>query len=102
MFEGIAILIENNMQPCSVKALTGLECTGCGIQRSIVLLLKGELWSSIKMYPALVPLILTVILIIVDFFTFDEFISKLLLYFYIFTGVLIFGNFITKTIIYYG
>lgn len=102
MFESIAFYIENNMEACSIKYWTGFECMGCGIQRSIVLLLKGNAWASFQMYPALIPLVLTSILIVVDFFTLDELINKLLLYFYILTGTLIVGNFLIKTIITYG
>lgn len=35
----------------------GMECPGCGIQRAWVLLLKGQVWESIKMYPALMPML---------------------------------------------
>ena len=35
-----------------------MECMGCGLQRSFVLLLKGELGASIALYPALLPMLL--------------------------------------------
>jgi hypothetical protein len=44
--------------PCIFKSLFGYECPGCGIQRSFILLIKGQLHASIEIYPALIPLIL--------------------------------------------
>jgi len=49
--------LEDNQMSCQIKEMTGHECMGCGLQRSILLLLKGEFWASIQMYPALLPLI---------------------------------------------
>ena len=34
-----------------------MDCMGCGMQRAIILLLKGEFAASFKMYPALFTLI---------------------------------------------
>ena len=45
------------MLPCLNKKLFGLECMGCGLQRSIVLLFKGEFIAAFYMYPALYTLI---------------------------------------------
>lgn len=35
-----------------------MDCPGCGIQRSFVLLLKGDIKASFFMYPALLPILL--------------------------------------------
>jgi hypothetical protein len=51
---------ENNMLTCSIKGLTGLECPGCGMQRALVSLLRGNLSESIMHHPALIPLIFTI------------------------------------------
>lgn len=48
--------------PCQIKKRIGIECPGCGLQRSVELLLNGEFGASIAMYPALLPAILTFIL----------------------------------------
>lgn len=50
------------MLSCPYKFITGIDCPGCGIQRSFVLLLKGDLISSFSLYPALLPVIFTLIL----------------------------------------
>lgn len=47
---------ENHMLPCPVYQLIGYECPGCGMQRAIIELMKGNLWESIINYPALLPL----------------------------------------------
>jgi hypothetical protein len=51
------------MIPCSWKATFGIECFMCGLQRSFLLLLKGEWYESFMLFPALIPLILTFALV---------------------------------------
>lgn len=46
------------MIPCLSKQVFGIECPGCGLQRSVALLLKGEFLESFAMYPALLPMAL--------------------------------------------
>jgi hypothetical protein len=41
------------MIPCLFKTLFGIECLGCGLQRAIVLLFKGNLIEAFRMYPAI-------------------------------------------------
>ncbi|MBL4604087.1 MAG: DUF2752 domain-containing protein, partial [Flavobacteriaceae bacterium] len=40
------------MLPCYSKQLFGVDCLGCGLQRSFILLTKGEFIEAFKMYPA--------------------------------------------------
>ncbi|GAB4166118.1 MAG: DUF2752 domain-containing protein [Winogradskyella sp.] len=49
--------LEDYMLPCANKALFGYECMGCGLQRSAVLLLRGQVVESFLMYPGLYTLI---------------------------------------------
>jgi hypothetical protein len=53
------------MQSCAFKQATGKDCPGCGSQRSFILLLKGHLWESVCMYPALIPIIILFLFLIV-------------------------------------
>ena len=46
------------MLSCSWKTYLNQECMGCGLQRAIIHLLKGEFIESFKMYPALFTLII--------------------------------------------
>ena len=50
--------LEENLLSCSWKTYLDQECMGCGMQRAILLFLKGEFVASIKMYPALFTLII--------------------------------------------
>jgi hypothetical protein len=50
--------LETHQMVCPFKAMTHMDCPGCGIQRSFVLLLKGNISDSFFMYPALIPIIL--------------------------------------------
>jgi Protein of unknown function (DUF2752) len=57
-FINIINWLEQHQLPCMFKSITHFDCPGCGIQRSFVLLLKGQWLESFKMYPALLPVLL--------------------------------------------
>ncbi|MGL2986303.1 DUF2752 domain-containing protein [Flavobacterium sp. RSSA_27] len=44
--------LEKYMIPCLSKTLFGIECLGCGFQRALLLVLKGEWSAAFAMYPA--------------------------------------------------
>lgn len=46
------------MIPCINKKLFGYECLGCGTQRALVLLFKGEFNAAFHMFPAIFTTIL--------------------------------------------
>lgn len=52
------------MLSCPYKYLTGIDCPGCGIQRSFLLLIKGEFIQSFLLYPALIPLLIMILYLI--------------------------------------
>ncbi|WP_346881453.1 DUF2752 domain-containing protein [uncultured Algibacter sp.] len=60
--------MEEYMLPCINKKLFGMECMGCGIQRSFALLLKGEFIDAFFMYPAIYSLILLFLSIGINIF----------------------------------
>jgi hypothetical protein len=62
--------VANHLLSCPLKQTFGLDCPGCGFQRSILLLIKGDFNSSLKMYPATVP-ILTLLLFLPTHLKFD-------------------------------
>ncbi|WP_199185110.1 DUF2752 domain-containing protein [Aquimarina sp. I32.4] len=56
------------MLPCLNKKLLGIDCLGCGMQRSIVLFAKGEFVVAFHMYPAIYPLFILLLFICFNFF----------------------------------
>jgi hypothetical protein len=61
--------MEKYMLPCLMKKFFGIECFGCGLQRSVLLFAQGEFVAAFKMYPALYPLLLLLGTIVLEQFT---------------------------------
>ena len=57
MLQDIINWLEAHMQPCLYKEAIGMECPGCGFQRALIAMLKGDIWESIRMFPGLIPMI---------------------------------------------
>ncbi|WP_371413529.1 DUF2752 domain-containing protein [Flavobacterium sp. YO64] len=55
------------MIPCMFKTLFGIECLGCGFQRSLFLLFQGEFLAAFNMYPAVYTTLLFLILVVLYF-----------------------------------
>lgn len=49
---------EDYMLPCMNKSLFGIDCMGCGTQRALILLSKGEFKEAFYMFPAIYTTIL--------------------------------------------
>lgn len=56
--------LEAHQLSCWIKSVIGIECPGCGMQRAVLLLLKGDFGTSFSVYPGLLPLLLFLILIV--------------------------------------
>lgn len=96
--ESFIHFLENNMLSCSWKTFLDQECMGCGMQRAIILLLKGEFLASIKMYPALIPLLVMFGYLAFHLkFNFENG-PQILKYLFIFNVLLIVINFLTNLI----
>ena len=54
------------MLPCLNKKLFGVDCLGCGLQRSLLHILKGEFAEAFKMYPAIFTIIILVVFILIN------------------------------------
>lgn len=52
---GFISFLEENLLSCQWKK-AGVECTGCGMQRAIIHLLKGEFAEAFYIYPAVYSL----------------------------------------------
>jgi hypothetical protein len=49
--------LDDYMLPCLWKQTFNIDCMGCGMQRSISLILSGDLVAAFYMYPAIYSLI---------------------------------------------
>ena len=67
---------------CPYKYYFGIECLGCGLQRSIYSIFKFELVQSIQFFPGLFPLILFLILEVFYLFGFKS--NRMKLFIFIF------------------
>jgi len=90
--------LENYMLPCINKKLFGMDCMGCGFQRSLLLLIKGDFVAAFKMYPAIYTLLFFIVYIFLNIkFRFNN--SQMIIRsLFIINTVLILGNFILKLI----
>jgi hypothetical protein len=62
------VSLEKYMIPCLFKTLFGIECLGCGFQRSLFLLFQGEFLAAFKMYPAIYSTLLFFFFLALYFF----------------------------------
>ncbi len=83
--------MEEFLLPCLNKQLFGMECHGCGGQRSALLLLKGDFHGAFLMFPAIYP-----ILILLGFVLFNLF-YKFQYDYYIKMGLILLTGFILIT-----
>lgn len=44
--------MEDYMLPCMFKKFFGVDCIGCGLQRSLILVFKGRFSDAFYMFPA--------------------------------------------------
>lgn len=49
------------MLTCPGKYFFHIDCPGCGLQRSVIALLEGDLAKSLALYPATIPIFFCVI-----------------------------------------
>jgi hypothetical protein len=95
-FTGIIPWLQNHLLACPFKKLTGIDCPGCGFQRSVIELLQGNLNQSLHYYPATIPLLITASLFIIDkqlIFANKEWVKKGVV---MFTAFVIAGSYILK------
>lgn len=88
--------LEKYMLPCMNKKLFGMECMGCGIQRSIALILDGRFVDAFYMYPAIYPLMLFFVFIGLNIFDKSRSYHKLILIMGIITSVVMVVSFLYK------
>lgn len=88
--------IEDYMLPCLNKKYLGMECPGCGLQRSAVMIVKGEFVDAFFMYPAVYSLIAFFGFVIFNHFKTYKYANKIIITLAILNVVIIVGSFLTK------
>ncbi|MEN8788929.1 MAG: DUF2752 domain-containing protein [Flavobacteriaceae bacterium] len=87
---------ETALLPCLNKQLLGMDCPGCGLQRSVLLLFDGDFTAAFFMYPALYPMILLMLFLLVDQFLKIKYANTISIILMISTVTLIMTNFLYK------
>jgi hypothetical protein len=83
-------------QPCFYKEHFGFECPGCGFQRALYKLLHGQVCTSIRIFPALIPLVILFIFLIIHIIFKLKHGSGILIVLFIINVTLIAGNYLIK------
>jgi hypothetical protein len=58
--------LQNKLLTCPFKKITGIDCPLCGLQRSVIALMRGDFTESFKYQPATLLFILLLVLSIPD------------------------------------
>ncbi|QRM91043.1 DUF2752 domain-containing protein [Lacinutrix sp. WUR7] len=86
------------MLPCLNKKLFGMDCPGCGMQRSIALVVQGDFKAAFYMYPAIFTIILMVVILALHTKYKFKYGHNVLLGLFIINVIIIFTNYINKFI----
>ncbi|MDJ1479489.1 DUF2752 domain-containing protein [Cytophagaceae bacterium YF14B1] len=65
-YQDIIDWISHHLLTCPFKKVFLIDCPGCGLQRSIVALLRGDFNESWHMYPATLPMLLLIGFVLVN------------------------------------
>lgn len=90
--------LEQHLSPCFFKSQFGMECPGCGMQRSLIALLKGDIMQSLHYHIALIPFIITLILLITQLIVKNENGGKWVMWAFIITTVITLLQFVVRQI----
>lgn len=87
---------EDYMLPCLNKKLFGIDCPGCGLQRSVVLVSKGELKGAFYMFPAIYTTFLFIIAVVFHFVLKKKSTARLIIFLAILNSLIIIVAYIIK------
>lgn len=90
--------LEQHLSPCFFKSHFNMECPGCGMQRSLIALLKGDVLESLHYHVALIPFIITISLLIAQLIIKHEKGGKWVMWAFIITTGITVVQFIIKQI----
>ena len=92
--------LEKLQLPCIYKLITGNDCPGCGMQRAIISLFKGNILDSIKLFPPLIPVLFMLGFLVVHIIYKLKNGAKILVWMFIINVIIILLNFFYKLLIF--
>lgn len=95
-FSDIAATTQDLMLPCFNKQIFGVDCPGCGLQRSALLLFQGEFAAAFQMFPGILPMLLLFGFLLADQFFKFRHANKISIVLMFTTVAFILGNFAIK------
>ncbi len=101
MYTDFVEWLEKNQMTCYYKKYYGISCLGCGFQTAVLQLLNGNIIDSIKSYPALIPIIFTVIFFVIYLKKNTSTIVKIIKYLILTDLILMFANWIKNLVVLY-
>lgn len=84
------------MLPCWSKKYFGLECMGCGSQRALFMVFKGDFMDAFFMFPAIYTTILFFIFVSLNFIDKTRNYHKLIIFSAVINAMVMVGAFLFK------
>ncbi len=98
LFTFLLLNIEDYMLPCFSKKIFGIDCPGCGLQRSLAFLFQGDFAAAWDIYPAIFTIIPLLGFYIASLMVSIKHVNKIILLLVFSSAGLILTNYILKFI----
>lgn len=90
--------MEQHMLTCPSKYFTHIDCPGCGLQRSYISLLKGDIAESLRLYPAAIPILFLIWFLVLHLINKYKKGANILAVLYIFCAIIIAVHYIYRVV----
>lgn len=91
--------IEDHLLSCSYKSTFGIECFGCGTQRSFLALIKGDIVGSFMFNPGVLLMLITLIAFGIVYFNKPKWITRVITIGVLSSAIGMVGNFVYKLMV---
>lgn len=88
--------LNDHLLTCFFKKTFGFDCPGCGFQRSVMSLIQGDVFSSLKLYPATLPILTLLVFLPVHLKQDYKHGAAIIKYLYIIIALIILINYVYK------
>jgi hypothetical protein len=88
--------LEQHLLTCWFKKIFHFDCPGCGFQRSVLQLLKGDISGSFHLYPATIPILFIFVFTGIHLVIKFKQGAAILKYSYIFAAAVVLVSYIVK------